>query len=142
MTPSQKRIGVILIAVLGVGLLIGVILRPLNNTVERSPRVICLFNLKQIGMAINMYADEHEGKIPKQFNDLRPYAASLNKVLICPSAKNTNVSSYQILLGGKTWNSFETSNAVVVAEQSGDHPEGHHVLYGDGHVSLVSDQVH
>jgi hypothetical protein len=69
---------------------------------ERAGRMNCMSNLKQIGLAITMYANEHDEKIPGKFDDLRPYSVALDKLLICPSAEDTRRPSYQILLGGKT----------------------------------------
>ncbi|HVM62305.1 MAG TPA: hypothetical protein VMV72_15710 [Verrucomicrobiae bacterium] len=100
-------------------------------------RAICASNMRQIGLAIVAYAGYHDGTIPKTFDDLRPYAPNLDKLLICPSAKDTSRPSYQIVLGGKKWNTPETADAIVVTEPLGIHPMGHNALYGDGHVEWV-----
>jgi prepilin-type processing-associated H-X9-DG protein len=102
-------------------------------------RAICASNMKQIGLAIVVYAGYHDETIPKAFDDLRPYAPNLGKLLICPSARDTSRPSYQILLGGKKWNSSETMDAVVMTEVPSNHRGlGHNALYGDGHVEWVS----
>jgi prepilin-type processing-associated H-X9-DG protein len=108
-----------------------------DRMLNKSARADCASNMKRIGLAISMYADEHDGTIPKTFDDLRPYAPNLDKLLICPSAKDTSRPSYQILLGGKKWNSPGTIDAIVVTEPLGIHPMGHNALYGDGHVEWV-----
>jgi prepilin-type processing-associated H-X9-DG protein len=95
--------------------------------------------LRQIGLAIDLYADEHGGKIPRVFDDLHPYATHLDKLLICPSAKDTNHPSYQILLGGRQWKSAETTNAIVVTEPLSNHGSGRNALYGDGHVAWLTN---
>ena len=102
-------------------------------------RAICASNVKQIGLAIAMYGGQHEGTIPKAFDDLRLYASNLDTLLICPSANDAHRPSYRILLGGKKWNSPETIDAVVMTEIPANHRGlGHNVLYGDGHVEWVS----
>jgi len=121
-----------------IGLLLGLMIPPQGIAREKARRANCLSNMKQIGLAIEMYADGHDGKIPQKFDDLRPYT-SLDKRLICPSAKDTNTPSYQILLGGKKWDSPETSNSVVVAEWPFNHRGKHHVLFGDGRIELLAN---
>ena len=96
-------------------------------------------NLKQIGLAIDMYAGEHGGKIPWTFDDLRPYAERLDKLIVCPSSKDTNHPSYQILLGGQQWKSTETLNAIVVTELLSNHGSGRNALYGGGQVVWLSN---
>jgi len=103
-----------------------------------APNMVCGSNLRQIGVAVAVYADEHEGRIPRKLEDLRQYLPNLDKVLICPQAKDTSHPSYQIVLGGDKWNSGESSNAIVVTESSANHHGGRNVLYGDGHVEWVS----
>ena len=101
----------------------------------KSPRAVCLSNMKVIGVAIAMYADQRDQTIPKTFEDLQPYAPDLGKFLICPASKDTRRSSYQILLGGKKWNGPGTVDTVVMTEPlSNHHGVGRNALYGDGHV--------
>jgi hypothetical protein len=95
--------------------------------------------MKQIGVAIDVYAKEHDGNIPRTFDDLRPYTTNLDKLLICPSAKDRSRPSYQIVLGGKKWNGDETIDTVVVTEPLSNHRFGRWALYGDGHVSWVNE---
>jgi hypothetical protein len=132
-----------------VGLLIGVVLLlslalPAFNPERKgpSPRVMCAFHLHQIGLAIGLYADEHSGKIPQTFDDLQPYASNLNKLAICPAAKDTSRPSYQILAGGQkwsSWSSLETTNTIVVTEPISNHGTGRNALYGGGQVVWLSN---
>jgi prepilin-type processing-associated H-X9-DG protein len=113
----------------------------LRSAREKDHRSQCLNNLKQIGVAIGIYAKEHDGNIPRTFDDLRPYATNLGKLLICPSARDRSHPSYQIVLEGKKWNSDETMDAIVVTEPFSNHRTGRMVLYGDGHVSYNFDSA-
>ncbi|HTS19699.1 MAG TPA: hypothetical protein VMP11_19140 [Verrucomicrobiae bacterium] len=97
--------------------------------------------MKQIGLAIVVYAGYHDETIPKTFDDLRAYNPNLDKLLVCPSAKDTSHPSYQIVLGGKKWNTPETVDAIIMTERTGIHRTGHNALYGDGHVEWVLDLV-
>ncbi|HXI85743.1 MAG TPA: DUF1559 domain-containing protein [Verrucomicrobiae bacterium] len=108
---------------------------------EYQRRVQCLNNMKQIGSAIDFYAKEHDGSIPRTFDDLRPYATNLDELLICPSAKDRLHPSYQIVLGGKKWDTEETMDTAIVTEPFSNHRFGRWILYGDGHVAWRTDQA-
>jgi prepilin-type processing-associated H-X9-DG protein len=116
------------------------ILPALNTPSEKARRMACMNNLAQIGKAISLYSAEHDGLIPTELNDLRPYVGSLDKLLICPSTKDRSRPSYQILLGGKKWNSPETIDAIVISESLANHRGGRNALYGDGHVEFRIEQ--
>lgn len=133
------------VATIGLVLSVGILLLPIlfaygERAEEYCPRCDCADNMKRIGLAIAMYADEHNGEIPREFHDLRPYATDLDKLLICPSAKDTGRPSYEIVLGGSKWNSAGTTDAVVLTESPSNHRIGHNNLYGDGHVAWVLNE--
>ena len=104
-----------------------------------TPILFYTANMNEIGLAIGVYADDHEGRIPREFNDLRQYLPRLDKALICPGARDTNHPSYKIVLGGKRWNTQETTNAIVVIETEMNHHGRRNALYGDGRVGELSD---
>jgi prepilin-type processing-associated H-X9-DG protein len=135
-----SRILIVAGLLIGVTLLVSLALPAFNPPRKgRAPRAWCMSYLRQIGLAIDLYADEHGGKIPRRFDDLNPYATHLDKLLICPAAKDTNHPSYQILLAGHQWKSIETTNAIVVTEPLSNHGSGRNALYGDGHVAWLSN---
>jgi len=116
------------------------ILPALAGAREKDRRSQCLSNMKQISVAIDIYAKEHDGNIPRTFDDLRPYATNLDKLLICPSAKDRNHPSYQIVLGGGKWQG-DNPDAIVVTESAADHRFGSHVLLDDGHVEYRPNEL-
>jgi prepilin-type processing-associated H-X9-DG protein len=134
------------LAIIGLTLSSIILLTPLlfselMRVKENSPRVDCASNMKQIGIAIAMYADGHDGNIPRSFEDLRRYRPNLGEILVCPSAKDRSHPSYQIILGGGKWR--DNPDAVVMTESTNDHRgSSGNVLYGDGHVSWVNAQTH
>ena len=102
-TGRGQAISGVTIGTVGVLLQVAMILPAIASAREEARLVQCMNNLKQIGLAINLYADAHDGNIPRAFDDLRPYATNLDKLLICPSAKDRSHPSYQIMLGGGKW---------------------------------------
>ena len=131
-------IGLVMIPVMSLALL----LPALNAAREKARVAVCMNNLKQIGMAISLYSAEHDSRIPKEFNDLRPYAANLDKLLICPGAKNTGSPSYRILLGGQKWDDQGIWKEIAVTELATDHRLGYKVWYGDGNVEFLRQRQH
>ncbi|MGA2139262.1 MAG: DUF4190 domain-containing protein [Verrucomicrobiia bacterium] len=129
-------VGLTLIPVI---IMAALLLPALNSAREHARRAQCMSNMKAFGFAIAMYADEHDGKIPRNFDEARKFYVS-DKILICPSAKDTNTPSYQILLGGKKWGSPETADVIVMTESLSNHRLGRNALYGDGHVNFVTER--
>ncbi len=122
-------VGLILIPLVAAAILIP----SLNTAREHAHRAQCMSNLKRIGLAVSMYAEEHDGMIPRKFDDLHQYATS-DKIFVCPSARNSTIPSYEIVLSGKKWNSPESIDSIVVTEPLANHRVGCNSLYGDGHV--------
>lgn len=130
-------VGLLLIPVI---LIVSAMLFPTLHAAQTKAReVVCMNNLRQIGMAISLYSAEHDGKIPAEFTALHPYSDSLDKLLICPGATDRSNPSYQILLAGQKWNDSAIWKEIAVTEQRGDHRFGYNALYGDGHVEFVRD---
>jgi hypothetical protein len=138
-TGRGQAIAGLIIGAISFLLYLAMILPAIAGAREPARLVQCLNNVKQIGVAIGMYADKHDGNIPQTFDDLRPYATNLDKLLVCPSAKNRSRPSYQIMLGGGKWQG-DNPDAIVVIESLSNHRFGQNVLYDDGHVSWSNRQ--
>lgn len=47
-----------------IGILASMMLPTIASTMERGRRIRCMNNLREIGTGLNMYANDHEGKLP------------------------------------------------------------------------------
>ena len=54
----------VLVAIAVIGLLIGLLIPALSTVHETSRRVICASNLRQLGLGLQMYADDYRGQVP------------------------------------------------------------------------------
>jgi len=54
----------LLVSISVIALLMAILLPSLSRATESARRVVCLSNLKQIGLATQMYVDDHDGFLP------------------------------------------------------------------------------
>lgn len=131
--------------------LISALLPSLDRAHEQANRVKSASNLRQMGQAAFLYAQEHKGKFPPDFatmldEDLVP------AVFINPSHSDTatppadpkaakewvNQQTDYIYIGkGKTTTGV-TPETVIAHENLNTSPEGVNVLFGDGHVEWMT----
>lgn len=126
--------------IFGTALLAGMLLPALSAAREKARTAVCFTHVKTLGLAIALYANEHDGKIPQTFEDLAAYAGgeeTLRKQLVCPSAQDQSHSSYELLQGGKAWQS--DAEAIVIREIERNHHGGRIVLFGDAHAEFTRD---
>lgn len=85
----------LLIVVAIMGILAAILLPALARAREASRRSSCLNNLKQMGVAMTLYTDEHEGHFPPKASRVRSFMVAYStlfpeylsdvRVLVCPS---------------------------------------------------------
>ena len=142
---------VLVAAVVGGVFLFGAILLPsMCGGRETVNRIKCASNLKQIGNALKMFADEHGGKYPDQLSELIATEDLTPSVFICPSGTaeaSTATSPTQLaseLLEPQhssyiyiKQNAGNVDRAVVVEFIKNHDQDGMNVLFGDGHAEFM-----
>lgn len=133
------------------------LLMPTRHRGENATRVKCASNLKQIGQALLIYANEHDGELPPNFATLLANADLVGQVFVCSNSNDKPVASRNLKTirtafasGGhnsyayapppKKW--AELDAADVIAFESTTHEDGMmNVLFGDGHVEFIAGEA-
>jgi len=85
----------LLVVIAIIALLMGILIPTLNMARKQVRGTVCMAALKQWGLCYQLYAQEHEGKLPvfiggtvntTYMESLRPYYADIDKMRTCPSA--------------------------------------------------------
>ncbi|HEY7088926.1 MAG TPA: H-X9-DG-CTERM domain-containing protein, partial [Tepidisphaeraceae bacterium] len=141
--------------VIGSAFMASVMLPSLSRARETANRVKCASNMRQIGQAMLLYANEHKGAYPATMGELLQEEITPN-CFLCPT-RGTNVppqidlaepaikagwvdssSDYVYVAAGKNVNMKNLAESVVLYERPGDHGgDGINMLFGDGHVEFV-----
>lgn len=152
-------VGVVVIG----GMLVSVMLPSLCRSSETANRVKCASNLKQIGLAISLYAKDHGGQYPHLLavlpseqditaevmtcpssNDEKPAATDIAEIVAELTAAETKAPGHKhcmsyVYVGQALTEKTVSETAVVAYEPLENHDgDGTNVLFGDGHVEFIS----
>jgi predicted Zn finger-like uncharacterized protein len=134
--------------------LFGALLPAFTVARERANEVKCSSNMKQLGLAMMMYANTNSGHFPDKLEDVLQSDPSLPRtVFVCPSDDKTPPSgtsaqaaahgissgkncSY-IYVGNELTNTAR-SDSVLLYEPLADHHRGMNVLFADGTVRWLA----
>src|ERR1041384_3151698 len=88
----------LLVVIAIIAMLSSMLFPALAQAKEAGKRIGCLNNMRQLGLALMMYTDEHEGHLPPRAHPNR-WPARLQdgyknlQILICPSDPNPNINT-------------------------------------------------
>jgi prepilin-type processing-associated H-X9-DG protein len=131
---------------------ISILLPSLNRARETAHRVKCGANLRQIGQAMMLYANENRGQFPPTVNELLVTQDITPEVFVCPSSSDTpatGINAQQAIVNiaagghqsyiylGKGGNSAVGRDVVLAYEPLSTHKVGFNALFGDGHVEFI-----
>ena len=144
------------------GMLISVMLPSLCRAREPANRVKCASNLKQIGLAITLYAQKYGGQFPPSLAVLPSVEDITAEVMVCPSSNDERAAATDtaevvaeltaseakspghkhcmsyVYTGQALTQQTATADSVVAYEPVENHDgDGTSVLFGDGHVEFV-----
>src|SRR5947208_473834 len=86
---NYHRIGSAFVAAAAVGLLVFLLLPSLNTPHVESPRNHCAMNLRQIGLACRIYANERGGQFPATLNEVLLTQEIASDAFICTETNHT-----------------------------------------------------
>ncbi|MCC6424834.1 MAG: DUF1559 domain-containing protein [Phycisphaerales bacterium] len=131
-------------------LLMTAILPAFQRSRESTRETRCLNQMRQLGMAFVMYANDHKGQLPPDLGSLLPYLNGNALLMICPDMPiNPNSipadaagrakwvdehSSYEYLLPNVKLASIQNATTkIMVRENSSIHGGKMNVIFADGH---------
>ena len=133
-------------------LMVSILLPSLTRAREKANQVKCASNMRQLGMCMILFANDHKGKYPDNLGSLMDEGVA-PEVFLCPSEQapqgswknlpadqqrqwvNTNS---QYIYVGKGLNMSVNPETPVLYEDPQHHAgEGANVLFADGHVEFI-----
>ncbi len=100
---------------------------------DQARKTASMAHLKQMGIAVMMSADEHEGRMPQSLDDLKKYGVDAKVLRLPYLPKNSNEPGY-IYIAGQT---VKSPQNILVYENPKFREDGVNVLFGDGHVQFL-----
>jgi len=125
---------------LAIPVLAALLLPALGAARQKAQMAACMSNVRQIGLAMQLYASDYGGKPPQSLDDLvRTGIVSTNRIFYCPAVTDRTHYSYTFTDAITFWGDTST-NVIVLQEIDENHRRGRVVLYNDGHAAWLRDE--
>jgi prepilin-type processing-associated H-X9-DG protein len=114
----------------------GILMPALARAKQQARQVASMSNLKQLGLAVIMYADNHQGKLPDNFEQAKEYYKD-SKILESPlKPKGFDGPSY-IYVSGHSMKAESPARQIVIYENPEYCKDTINTLFLDGHVEKM-----
>lgn len=123
--------------VAGGGVAAGFIMPRLSGARQQARRAASMSNLRQLGLAVIMYADDHDGRLPATLEEARTYYGD-DQVLQSPRRPERFDGPSYIYVPGHSMETDRPSQEVVIYENPALCDDRIPVLFLDGHVEAMA----
>jgi prepilin-type processing-associated H-X9-DG protein len=118
----------------------------LDRAREGARATACQNNLKQVGLCLAMFSNEHDGVYPETLSRLYPEYVTDLRIFVCPSTKDEvgdpsridSWSSYKYIPGFSEGDTRNAKTVLVCHDRHNNHSGKRYGLYADGHVDLIA----
>ena len=124
-------------AVAGGAIGAGVLMPALARARQQARHVVSMSNLKQLGLATIMYADDHDGKFPESFEQMREYYRD-SKILESPQKPAGFDGPSYIYVKGHSRAAKSPATQVVIYENPEYLRDNIPAVFLDGHVERMT----
>jgi len=138
----------LMVVIVIIAILVAILLPVFASARGKARQTVCLSNMRQIAVAMLLFADEHNEKLPNADSwaeAIQPYLKS-HEVLRCPSDSSDAETSYAMnpALSGKSLGLISDSSNTVLLYETGyeDNPRhngGNCYAFADSHVKWHRD---
>ncbi|HEY8667008.1 MAG TPA: H-X9-DG-CTERM domain-containing protein [Tepidisphaeraceae bacterium] len=145
-------VSAVALCVIAVKLLISFVGPSISGTRETAQRINCAANLRQIGQAMRLYANDHEGQYPDALEGLLEEEIG-TALFTCPDTTDTPAAgpttraigaslatpghvSY-VYLGKGLTDKCPPATVLLYEPLANHNHAGSNVLFGDGHVNFI-----
>ena len=118
-TQQPANAVILPLVVVPTAIVAGLTLPALAKAKSKAQSISCVNNLRQMGLAANLYADDHNGAYPRDFLSMTNHLVT-PRILICPADPNRAPGA------SLTWASFDpsqTSYEFVTRDLTGSTPD-------------------
>lgn len=136
-----------------IALMMSILMPALAGTRQLAQRVVCSTHLIQIGVMMQMYADDYDGQYPtpdRWCDLLQPYSAN-EKIFVCPSAEEGRChyainpsaepkSPPDMVLIFETHPGWNQAGGPEILSVENHCDKGCNILFNDSHVQFVKTE--
>ena len=114
----------------------GILMPALARARQQGKNAVSMSNLKQLGLAVIIYADEHDGKLPDNFEQAKEFYND-SKILESPLKPKGFAGPSYIYVSGHSMKAESPYKQIVIYENPGYCQDTINALFLDGHVQKM-----